>query len=95
MGGESSVPSMRQMLNDIRHTIDEMDRKLANVEAELNNLGSADDAAMWAHRSLGEKNKLKAPDARRVEEAFQARLPILTANAVEVAGTRDALSMAD
>src|SRR5579863_2216042 len=36
---------------------------------ELNDLGSADDAAMWAHRSLGEKNKLKAPDAQRVEEA--------------------------
>jgi ERF superfamily protein len=41
---------------------------------ELNNLGSADDAAMWAHRSLGEKNKLTATDAQRVEEAFQAKL---------------------
>jgi hypothetical protein len=41
---------------------------------ELNNLGSADDAAMWAHRSLGEKNKLTEPDSQRVEEAFQAKL---------------------
>ena len=51
--------------------------------AELNNLGSADDAAIWAHRSLGEKNKLRAPDAQRVEEAFQARLATLAANAAE------------
>ena len=42
--------------------------------AELNNLGSADDAAMWAHRSLGEKNRLTPPDAQRVEEAFQKQL---------------------
>ena len=28
--------------------------------AELNNLGSADDAAMWAHRSLGEKQQTDA-----------------------------------
>jgi hypothetical protein len=42
--------------------------------AELNDLGTGDDAAMWAHRSLVEKNRLTTPDAQRVEEAFQARL---------------------
>ena len=42
--------------------------------AELNDLGSGDDAAMWAHRCLGEKNKLTAADAQRVEDDFQARL---------------------
>ena len=42
--------------------------------AELNELSSADDAAMWAHRSLSEKNRLTAADAQRVEETFQARL---------------------
>ena len=31
-------------------------------------------AALWAHRSLAEKNKLTAADALRVEEAFHARL---------------------
>ena len=41
---------------------------------ELNDLGSPDAAAAWAHRSLGEKNKLTAPDAQRVEEAFQGKL---------------------
>jgi hypothetical protein len=41
---------------------------------ELNDLAGGDDAAMWAHRCLAEKNRLTAPDARRVEEAFQARL---------------------
>ena len=33
--------------------------------AELTGLGSSDDAAMWAHRCLGEKNRLTAADARK------------------------------
>jgi hypothetical protein len=42
--------------------------------SELCDLGSGDDAAIWAHRSLAEKNKLTAVDAQSVEESFQARL---------------------
>jgi hypothetical protein len=42
--------------------------------AEIDNLGSGDDAAIWAHRSLGEKNKLTTLDAQLVEEKFQAGL---------------------
>ena len=41
---------------------------------DVGNLASADDAALWAHRSLTEKNKLAAGDALLVEEAFEARL---------------------
>jgi len=41
---------------------------------ELNALASADDAALWAHRSLPEKNKLVSADAQRVEQAFQAKM---------------------
>ena len=41
---------------------------------ELNGLASGDDAALWAHRSLPEKNRLIAADADRVEQAFQARM---------------------
>ena len=41
---------------------------------ELNELAGGDEAALWAHRSLPEKNKLIAADALCVEEAFQARL---------------------
>jgi hypothetical protein len=42
---------------------------------ELGELSSGgDDAALWAKRRLGEKNRLTASDARRVEEAFQAKL---------------------
>jgi ERF superfamily len=41
---------------------------------ELNELASGDDAALWAHRSLAEKNKLITADADRVEQAFQARM---------------------
>ena len=42
--------------------------------AELSDLTCGDDAALWAHRSLAEKNKLTAADAQSVEESFQARL---------------------
>ncbi len=45
---------------------------------ELNDLGSGDDAAMWAHRSLPEKNRLAQADAQRIEETFQARLATLS-----------------
>jgi hypothetical protein len=41
---------------------------------EINELAGGDEAALWAHRSLAEKNKLTAADALRVEETFQARL---------------------
>ena len=41
---------------------------------ELNELASGDDAALWAHRSLPEKNRLTAADADSVEQAFQARM---------------------
>jgi len=44
------------------------------LPTELNDLASGDDAALWAHRCLVEKNRLAAADAQRVEEAFQARL---------------------
>ena len=42
--------------------------------AELGALCSSDDAAMWAHRSLAEKDRLTTADARQVEEAFQAHI---------------------
>ena len=41
---------------------------------EITCLTSSDDAALWAHRSLIEKNKLTMADAQYVEESFQARL---------------------
>ena len=47
--------------------------------AEINDLGSSDDAALWAHRSMGRKNTLTAADAQQVEERFRAKLMTLTA----------------
>jgi len=46
------------------------DRLVIQLEA----LSSDDDAAVWAHRSLPEKNRLMPAHAQRVEEAFQARV---------------------
>ena len=42
--------------------------------AELKTVASADDAATWAHQKLGAKNSLTVSDARRVEDAFEAKL---------------------
>ena len=41
---------------------------------ELNDIGSGDEAAKWAHRRLPEKNKLNAADAKHIEECFGAKL---------------------
>jgi len=55
--------------------------------AELDALGSADDAASWAHRCLPEKNKLTATDAQCVEQAFATKLAFLQAQACD--GTKE------
>jgi hypothetical protein len=44
---------------------------------ELGDIASSDDAAVWAHRILGAKNSLNEVEARRVEDAFQAKLATL------------------
>ena len=44
---------------------------------EVHELDSSDDAAMWAHKNLAEKNKLTAADAQAVKEAFRAHLEAL------------------
>ena len=51
--------------------------------AELNDFGSGDEAAIWARRNLRVKNDLTEADARRIEEAFHARLAILQTGAGE------------
>jgi len=48
--------------------------RAVELVAELNELGSGDDAATWAHRCLAEKNRLSTADAQRVEDAFAAPL---------------------
>ncbi|MGA8697424.1 MAG: ERF family protein [Xanthobacteraceae bacterium] len=41
---------------------------------EIDDLGAADDAALWAQRRLPAKNQLSATDARQVEKAFAGKL---------------------
>ncbi len=43
---------------------------------EIEGLGAADDAALWAHQRLPAKNRLSASDAQQVEEAFAAKLAL-------------------
>jgi len=47
--------------------------------AEITDLHSSDDAAIWAHRSMKQKNALATADAQMVEERFRAKLMTLTA----------------
>jgi len=51
--------------------------------AELEQLGSSEDAALWAHRSLPEKNQLTGADAKLVEEAFEIRITTLASNTAD------------
>jgi hypothetical protein len=57
--------------------------------AEVHGLGSGVEAAVWAHRSLAEKNKSTAADAQALEEAFQARLDVLAVSDVDVSEATD------
>ena len=63
---------------------------------ELNELASGDDAALWAHRSLPEKNKLTTTDAQLVEQAFQAKMATFdfAARAIHVRTNRAAVETA-
>jgi ERF superfamily len=44
---------------------------------ELKEIVSSEDAAIWAHRILGAKNRLTEADARQIENAFRAKLETL------------------
>jgi hypothetical protein len=50
------------------------DRLLTGIAA----LACSDEAAVWAHRSLKDKNRLSEQDALDVEQAFEARLASLS-----------------
>jgi ERF superfamily len=62
--GRSSAVLAEQLSGTLR---DSLIQQLAAIT-------SADDAAVWARRNLPAKNALTAPDAKIVEEQFQARL---------------------
>jgi hypothetical protein len=49
--------------------------------ASIKDIGSADDAANWAHRVMGAKNTLVVADAQQIERAFQERLLSVTSEA--------------
>jgi hypothetical protein len=49
----------------------------AELLREIECLGAADDAALWAQRRLPAKNQLSAADAQLVEEAFAGKLALI------------------
>jgi hypothetical protein len=51
------------------------------LTAELKQVNSAEEAANWAHRVMGDKNSLTAADSERVERAFGERLVSITNDA--------------
>jgi hypothetical protein len=60
---------------------------------EIEGIGSADHAALWAHRKLAAKNKLGAIDAERVEEAFKAQVASFAAVPAPELARADKLSV--
>ncbi len=61
--------------------------------AELNDIGSSDEAAKWAHRRLPDKNKLNGVDAKHIEAVFRTKLLSFAAHHSE--GIPDPKSGAD
>ena len=54
------------------------------LAAELKDVRSAEEAANWAHRVLGDKNSLTATDAACIEEDFRAKLAIFATDGPEM-----------
>jgi hypothetical protein len=54
------------------------------LAAELKDVSSAEEAAYWAHRVLGDKNSLTATDAACIEESFRAKLAIFATDGVRM-----------
>ena len=73
--GRSADPKTAKPVVASEASAELRDRLLAG----LNEITCGEDAAIWAHCSLGEKNRLTAPDSKRVEEAFQVKLAALAA----------------
>jgi hypothetical protein len=55
----------------------------AELLREIECLGAADDAALWAQRRLVAKNQLSAADAQHVEEAFAGKLAMIQAQSAK------------
>ena len=55
----------------------------AELLREIDGLTSADEAALWAQRRLVAKNQLSAADAQQVEEAFAAKLGVVSAQSAK------------
>ena len=53
------------------------------LRREIEALGAADDASLWAQRRLPAKNQLSASDAQQVEEAFVAKLAVRQAQSAK------------
>ena len=64
----------------------ELGRRLV---AEIDALGRTDDATSWAQRCMADKNRLSPADARKVEEAFRAKLMSLSVSTSEAAPQRN------
>ena len=61
----------------------------SRLVAEIDALERTDDATGWARRRMADKNRLSPADARKVEEAFQARLVSLSVSTSEAAPQRN------
>jgi hypothetical protein len=71
--GQEARPAKPALAADLSASLREQ------LLADINDLGSSDDAAIWARRSMRQKNALATADAQMVEEKFRAKLMVLTA----------------
>ena len=79
---DSTSPSLKSRLSAVLR-----DQLLGQLEA----LNSAEDTALWARRIIPAKNALHEADARRVEDAFEAKLTAINGqtNGVSVCNGHD------
>jgi len=85
-GGQRSIPEAPAARGRAKRSAslnDELSAALsgslrAELLREIEALGSAEEATLWAQQKLAAKNRLFAPDAKAVEEAFAVKLTLIS-----------------
>lgn len=78
-GGQRFAADSRAQVRTVHSTFKPEESAMLRdrLIGELNDLGSGDAAALWAHSHMREKNRLTKADAALVEEMFRERLAVL------------------
>jgi ERF superfamily len=95
---QKKMPTNRAANDDLHSVNPRLKAQLSaalrdQLMSELKRVKSGEDAAIWAKRILPAKNSLEAADAQQIEDAFQAKLAVVSESTDQPAGSASALRL--